>query len=320
MPPEPARQITPPENLKRLRTYQSDVEEIIRRGQVSKASIAIAENEKQIEKEDAKVETKEAPPVKMPPPPKVFSISQGVPTVVPRRNKLPIILFAVVGLSSTGLVVGAFYFFNGITPTPTIPPQILVSPAGTITLQGGERRAGVINALRAGMRAISVPQNQIQTIPIKLDGNFITTALLFDTLETSAPPPLVRALASTPTLGLHGFQGGQPFLFFAVTSYDHAFAGMLEWEETLLDDIGPLFGISPRAILGKVGSTTSEALSNRIAFKDIIIRNKDARAAFDPNGKMLFLYAFIDKLTLVMTTNEDTLKFILSKAGEGKLK
>ena len=90
--------------------------------------------------------------------------------------------------------------------------------------------------------------------------------------------------------------------------------------EHAFDDIGPLFGVNTRELLINVGSTTADALQNRIVFKDVVIRNKDARAAFGPQGTIVFLYSFIDKQTLVFTTHEETLKTLVGKAGGGKLR
>lgn len=318
MPPEQAQKIKPADELKRIRTYESDVQEILQKGQVTKATIAIAANEKQVQRE---VEQEVTPPPTPAKPTKVFAISNNIPLALPRWNIRLIVLLSVGALAVIGIGVGAFlYLRSPKTPVVQEQPKAIVPKANVITLQGGEKRAGAIAAIQKGLKNISVPQNQLQTFSITLGGAPLTTPLLFETVDTSAPAPLIRALGTAFTLGLHGFQGGQPFLLFSVSSYDHAFAGMLAWEETILEDIGPLFGVSPRSLLEKVGSTTSEALGNRISFKDVIIRNKDARAAFDPSGAIVFLYAFLDKQTLIITTKEDTLRALQSKAGGGKLK
>jgi len=318
MPPEQAQKIKPADELKRIRTYESDVQEILQEGQVSKATIAIAANEKQVKRE---VEQEATPPATPAQPTKVFTMSNDIPLALPKWN-IRLMVFLSVGLLAViGTGAGALlYLRSPKTPVIQEQPKMVVPKANIITLQGGEKRAGAIAAIQKGLKNISVPQNQLQTFFITRGGTPITTPLLFETVETSAPAPLIRALGTLPTLGLHGFQGGQPFLLFPVLSYDYAFAGMLAWEETMLEDIGPLFGVSPHSLLEKVGSTTSEALGNRIAFKDVIIRNKDARAAFDPSGTIVFLYAFLDKQTLVITTKEDTLRALQGKAGGGRLK
>lgn len=316
MPPEQTPQSKPSNELKRIRTFQGDVEEMMQRNKVSKASIALAENEKRVERE-----TLDSPSASVitPDASKVFKISSPL-ALAPHWNTRLITLVVVGIVIVGGMGIGAFLFFrNNEEPTST-DQQTQIPQSAAISLAGGESRAGVLKAIVDNIAALSVPQNQLRIIPMTLGALTITTEELFLKLETSAPTPLTRALGATPTLGVHGFRGGQPFLLFSVSSYDHAFAGMLAWEKNMLRDIGPIFGVVPREILGKVSSTTSEALGNRIAIKDVILRNKDARAAFDPQGKIVFLYSFIDKQTLVVTTNEDTLKLLISKAGGGRLR
>ena len=314
MPPEQSPKPDAPQALKRIRTFQSDVEELMQREQTSKADIALAQNEKKLREETASTET--APPIFKQS--KVFSISNALP-LSRRWNVRRITLITVGFLVIVGIGVGAFYLFRGAKPAA---PVLNTKPKQTagIELGTGAKRAGALSAIRKAIQALSIPQNELRPISLQRGGAVLTTGELFAVLEANPPPELERALGSSPTFGLYGFKGGQPFLLFGVTSYDRAFAGMLSWEQTLLSDIGPLFGVSSRDILKNTGSTTKEAVENVITIKDAIIRNKDARAAFDPQGVIVFLYSFIDKQTLVFTTDEDMLKALIAKAGGGSLK
>lgn len=319
MPPQkPLEQDTGGNDLVRIRTFQGDVEALMRKQPTSKAEIAIAENEKRIKQE------KEAERLANAPSPFVDAAKIARPPseleFAPRWNMKLIVLVAAGVLFVAGIGTAASFFFAGKKPQVVAPPKTEVPQSAAITLEEGESRAGTAKAIWNGIKALSVPQNELRTIPLKIGTTEATTEELFLKLETSAPSSLVRALGSTPIIGVHGFRGGQPFLLFSVSSYDFAFAGMLAWEPEMLNDIGPLFGISPREIVGKASSTTAEALTNTIAVKDVIIRNKDVRATFDPQGKIIFLYSFIDKQTLVITTNEDTLKALIGKAGGGRLR
>ena len=315
--------------LKRLRTYQSDVEELMQRKEVSKASIALAENERRVETEK-EAEVKEVPsseaPVEAVPstPPKVFSITGGLPDAresTLHLNLKRILITSGVVLLMGGLAGGVFYFVHSIPNVPVLTPPKIESPkSGGIALQGKEGRANVLKLMQSAVASLSVPQNQFVTIPMTIGDTPLTTAELLAKLESSAPATLVRALGPVPTLGVHGFQGGKPFLLFGVSSYDFAFEGMLAWEEKLILDIGPVFSITPRTVLQNVGSTTAEALQNTVVYKDIIIKNKDARAAFDPQGAIVLVYGFLDKDTLVVTTDEETFRALLGKAGGGRLR
>lgn len=319
MPPQKNLQQKPPsppkDELRRLHTYESDVQEIMQKGQVSKATIAIAENAKQVKHED---EISKAPVVPIAPA-KIFTVEPELPFGRQTVNyRFLLILGGLLLLAGIGVTL--FLFMTRVTPKKLILPRATVPQERAIVFQGNERRANSIVAIQKALKATSVPQGNVRAVPIELGNTNITTAEFFDLLDATPPATLIRALSSEPILGVYGFQGGQPFLLFDVSSFDHAFSGMLEWEENMLEDIGPLFGVSPRAILGETGSTTAEILNNTIRIKDVILRNKDARAAFDSEGNILFLYSFIDKQTLVLTTGEDTLRALQTKARGGRLK
>lgn len=287
---------------------------MVRNKQVSKAGIALAESARNRESAEAG----EGAPVRANQS-KIFSISNNLPLSTRTPVRL-LILIAVSALVLGGVGAGVFFFFKDRETQLQLTPALQKPAALSVSLGGNERRAGVVGVVQKALQALSVPQNEIKTIAVTKNGIPVATTELFSALEAGAPPELARALGYAPVLGVHGFRGGQPFLLFPVVSYDRAFAGMLAWETTLLADIGPLFGVSARAILSDVGSTTADALGNTITVKDVIIRNKDARAAFAPSGDIVFLYAFIDKQTLALTTNEDTLKMLINKAGGGKLR
>jgi|GEM_PF-1242429 len=322
MPPEQFRQHMPgagkePEpqqsasgELPRIRTYQSDVEEMMQRQHVSKATIALAEDER------SRQEAGEAAPRE-----KVFGAGSAFPIKAGWNSRLTVLVSGVAVVIVVGIGVGAYFFLRTPPPATTTPAaQEKPKAAHTVALQGKETRAGTIALLQKNIAALSVPQNELRVIPVTVGERALTTQTFFTLLQASTPSSLARSLGTAPALGLHGFKGGQPFLLWSVSSYDNAFPAMLSFEETVLDDIGPLFGVHTRELLAKVGDTTADAIQNRIVFKDVIIRNKDVRAAFGPQGTIVFLYAFIDKQTLVLTTNEETLKTLIVKAGGGRLR
>lgn len=312
MPPEQNPTPKPSADLKRLRTYQSDVEEMMQKQQTSKAAIAIAQDKKRVGEE-----AEPKPAASGFTASKIFSMSGKLPLGTQWNFKL--IGVVVLGLLVIiGIGVGAFFFWPSGTPKKIEQKRVEVPKITAVALQGGERRAGVLGAIQDTVDAAAVPANEIRTIPVTRDGQSLSTTDFLAALEAGAPPALVRALGPTPVLGVYG--SGQTFLLLSVVSYDHAFSGMLSWEQNLVEDMGPLFGVSAREVLDEVGSTTTEALQSIITIKDAIIRNKDVRAAFDPEGKIVFMYSFVDKQTLVMTASEDTLKMLVSKAGGGRLK
>lgn len=103
-----------------------------------------------------------------------------------------------------------------------------------------------------------------------------------------------RASASTTTT---------PFLIFSVVSFERAFAGMLKWEQFMLEDTDALW-------FGAEGSEDGTPVSG---FRDSTIDGKDARVLVDTAGNTILLYSFITPDTLVITKNKGTLSEVGNK-------
>ncbi|MEK7208235.1 MAG: hypothetical protein AAB699_01645 [Patescibacteria group bacterium] len=339
MPPEKNAKQPASAELKPLRTYQSDVEELMAHEHVSKADIALAESAR----ERTRAEMSRPPSA-----PKVLDFKVVFPKEAsvqsaPRRFPLRIAAAALALLAVFGLAFLALRWSRAEDGKETRVPKKGAASAYELSLDGRETRAAFVTKLRARLAAHDVPLNETRALALLREGEPLKTSELFGLLETKAPPALVRALGAHPTLGVHGIRGNQLFLLFGVVSFDHAFEGMLQFEETLLDELGPLFGVfarSPARISSAIRSgeparisseirsskrgasaftTTTELILSALRFKDVIIKNKDARAVFR-DGKIIFLYSFPDKETLIMTTNEETFKTLLGKSGGGKLR
>ena len=91
---------------------------------------------------------------------------------------------------------------------------------------------------------------------------------------------------------------------------------MLAWENNLKDDLGPIF-IPPTP--AAVTTTSDQVINRRVIFEDIVVKNRDTRALRDAEGKIIFLYSFPDKNTIVIATNADTLQKITERLLAGKL-
>lgn len=310
--------------LKPLRTFQSDVEELLHKNNISLSNIALVENEK-----------KHVNPIK----PIVFSAPEPTPRKTDRLlriaqiEKTPEVKFSttqmpsrhyglLVGLMALALIIigsGIFLFrARKSAPTPTTKTPVEIKDAYDIAVNEKETRAGFIKKIRDGIDQMPITVSEIKPFVVRAGGSTITTPLFFELLGTRAPASLVRAFNATTVFGIHAVRGAQLFLIFQVISFDNAFDGMLTFEKTILDDMGPLFGINPRA-LSSSASSTKEILSTTLSFKDTVIKNRDARAIFDQSGKIIFLYSFVDAQTLLITASEDALKVLIGKASKGKL-
>ncbi len=122
------------------------------------------------------------------------------------------------------------------------------------------------------------------------------------------PPDFIRALSGEYLYGIYSVGGNMPFLILKVRSYENAFAALLEWEKTMaiLRDFKVLLGVNrfpPVAIK---------------EFADILIKNRDARTIYDEEKAPILYYSFVDKETLVFTTDRTTFDELLNRLATPK--
>lgn len=161
-----------------------------------------------------------------------------------------------------------------------------------------------------------VPSSTPNAAPAMLD-----TPELFSFLAPNAPQELVRALSLKFLFGVHSFDGNQPFLLFKTDLYEQAFAGMLQWEPSMKQDLGPAFIRTPKPHISEEGTATSTASVQflQTGFIDRIVENHNARVIENDVGDILLLWTFIDRNTLIITTNEYTLREVIARLAEAPI-
>lgn len=134
----------------------------------------------------------------------------------------------------------------------------------------------------------------------------LTTEEFFNAIESVAPGPLVRSFDPTFTMGVYAYNGSGLFLAFKTNAYTTALAGMLEWEQSMFDELYSVFAIPTSGDNAKLFSAQ---------FKDVTIKNQDARALLDATGKPVLFYTFVgeDKSTLIIADKDQTLLEILNR-------
>jgi hypothetical protein len=160
-----------------------------------------------------------------------------------------------------------------------------------------------------------------ETIPDEEGDTYATldAPSLLPVLTPNIPADLLRTLTGEYLLGVHTYDGTQAFLLLGVDSYEHAFAGMLQWERAMRGDLLPLFNREPRPRIPEEGVSTSSVGSVpqliQTGFSDTIIENRDTRVILNTSGDILLLWAPLGPDLVVITTNEYTLREIISRLG-----
>lgn len=305
-PPPPKLQEPPQKKeepvVQALHTYKSDIERIVQQKNVSVVSIAAAEAERRA----------------------AGSPSEPVPPTATQTGGLPmrrvamLALGAILALGALGLLATAFLHPQSTSPLDKslLPPSSFIAVDDTTSViipERGLSRQQLMQNLAATRESVSLSLGLVARVYLaqetKDQAGFETlnAQALMTLLAPEMPQELLRSLTGAYLLGIHSFDGNQPLLIFSVDSFEHGYAGMLAWERTMQDDLAPLF---PK---GVATTTTPSAPFLQTQFIDRIIQNRDTRVIQNGEGKVVLLWTLLDRQTLVITTNEYTLREVVSR-------
>lgn len=283
--------------LKPLRTYKDDIIEAVRRKKASLVTIVAAEQRER---------AKKAP------------LAPELPSHETAR-KFIVIIISVALIAAGASSVVFFYFLNTQNTTPKeLGISALVFSESEkefeiIDLVGDD----LIKSLYTEKENTSISLNTIQHLYITketlLGKHLLDTKDFFEELQMQIPKPLLRSFESKFMLGIHAFDGNQPFFILKTKSFDNTFAGMLNWEETMSSDLTPLFGPFINKSLIALEEGRAIPTIGTAVFTDTIIKSRDARVLLNAQGKIALLYSFIDKETVILTTNEHTFNEIVTR-------
>ncbi len=250
----------------------------------------------------------------------------NVPTNVafeeePRKSFVKPILFTFgsLVLISAGVFAGYYYYGQinrrAIVPVVTAPislPSVIPYDAQyplPITTEAGNT---LITKIYSEVNKRSVGKgNNFEITLLQTSGTTqqrMSGSIFISKLETRMPSVISRSLTDRFMLGIYGEDSGQKTTFLALTTdfFQNAFAGMLLWEDAgLADDLALLLNYKDRAKRDDLSTSTPAAYFGiKGTYSDRVLRNRDVREFRNSYGELLFLYSFINKETLVITTSE----------------
>lgn len=323
-------QKTEDDSTQNIRTYQEDIASAIKSDNVSMIKVALAEKKRQ-ERQGSAIDLEEKDPTKK-------YIMFGVIAVV-------LIIF-IAGIS---LLV-----FNSLSATDEQAGQTVFAPLlyteKRVAISIDDRDNGDIT--RLVKRELNDPDLELGQMKglvlvsgVGTSTHEVSTSDFFAQLQSRAPDSLIRSLNARFLLGIYSFSPNDFFILVPVDSYDSAFAGMLQWEPDIENDIGN-FMITKRppvpvtvTTLPKAGATSTAGLAgaaNAIASSstavttkapviqdrtwiDRVIDNKDVRILVDSDGTPSMLYTFLNKETLVIASSEKALKEVAFRLTVGRI-
>lgn len=271
--------------LSQIRTFRGDVETTVEQKKTSVIDIVAKEQERHAGE-----------------PPQM--LTRTVP-VVPILLVLGVLIFFVGGI---GLATYTYFITRPeeIVIAKTDAPLVFAE-LDADKIVGTTDKKTIMGILEQEKRDAKIPLGSIEWIRLLKAKNAgegfepLTAEAFLTSIEAKVSSSFVRSLKPEMMVGLYTFDYTFPFLIFKTTSYEQAFAGMLEWEKTM-----------PRALDPFVPNSFGDDLAT---FSDTVIQNKDVRILTNASSTPILMYSFIDKDTVIITNSENTLLEILKRRG-----
>ena len=305
--------VTPPierSSVVSLHTMKSDLQGVVRDDNISVIRAASMESDRQ----------KGAPVLTKPPERSRW------------RSVVLILTGTLVLLGLGGAALFAVYYLKTTKPSSTPATALgLLFAEQQIALQLTNQapssvKQNVVTVMNGGMGAGAV----VEIIPIVDDSENAgqqrraTLSEFLRSLGARPPDELVRALSDDFFFGIHAAGVASPVFVLPVTSYDHAFAGMLAWEKNINAELaGPFVKVSPfkpTVFPTEVSTTTStttpeivEELLPPRTFEDLVMRNYDVRALKDDGGTIVLYYSFPTQNLLIISASPYSFPEVLSR-------
>jgi hypothetical protein len=250
-----------------------------------------------------------------------------------RSSFVPILIGIILLILGAGAAVGAFMYVTKNTPTPiTLGPSSLITPDQRVQLTGTgstllEALADKASQPLASGDVLLTYVNEATTTSEGTVEQQATGGAFITELKLPAPDILLRSIQPTSMVGIvHAGNETRPFFILRVDSYERSFAGMLQWEPTIYDELTPLYPLYPAsAPQTNVNSTSASATSSQIfippaatnvpttQFIDETVSNHSARALKDSSGRTLLIYGYADEQTLIIARDETAFIFLLGR-------
>lgn len=279
-----------PDGAPVIHTYAGDMASMVRDHEASVIKIAMAEQRRR-EQEAAKVQHARA---------SKRSTFFAVGAVV-------LVLLTIVGvkLLKAKIAVDSVHP-EVLTRIPTFIPTDTDSVIDADRFTGKEDLTLVLNKERSQAGKTGEVRSIFMTLGIGDTKEVMKTGEFIKLLQSSIPGSMARTLDESMMMGIYTDQNSNthPYFIFKNNNFDTAYASSLAWENTLLDEFFPLFGID-------VSGDNKQLLENR--FTDKLIENIDTRILSDNNGNVLMYSLFLNKDYYMITDSELVIKEMLKR-------
>jgi len=276
---------------KKIQTYAEDVAKAIESGQggVIKELIRTQE-EQEAQKENLSPESK--------------------------KNKL-FMFISVIFVFLSCIVLVVYFLFKEQISTVSVKPQftpIIFTDQNVFLEIGGLTKDKIAQTILNEVNNTKVKIGGVEGIYLTENKNIVLFRKFVSFTKGSISLDKITFLDDNFLLGvfnndkkLDSLSDKNLFILLKMRSIADIFDGIHLWENKMFNDLHGFFGV-------EINNDTSYLLTKD--FEDGIVENKNARILKDKDGKVVFMYVFIDETSLIITnTSATTHEIILRLAG-----
>lgn len=204
------------------------------------------------------------------------------------------VLFLLLSVAT----VATTFFLSRQDDERRMLPQSIIFPNETSTLEVADNAP----VLLAGERETStLLLGEIKRLVLTSSGSVLSPS---ETARAIGIPPVLAREVTDIMVGVHSFNRTQPFIILSLAAYDRSFNALLASEPELGRSLSDFF--APSGWSGEAPLLT---------FTDAVLRNVDVRMSQD---EYPVLYAFPARTLVVLTTNEFTLREVMTRLGSAQ--
>ena len=169
---------------------------------------------------------------------------------------------------------------------------------------GGLPKVNILSQIRGVVLDTAVAPGKVTSV-IFTDGQGDSlvefhAADFISALSLATPSGFGKSLDAPFMFGVHNSGGANhSFLIFKSRSYETTFDALLSWEPKMAELLYPL------------GADTK--LAGEETWQDVVIKTISSRALISRGGHINLVYAFLDKRTLLITTDTDTFALVVER-------
>ena len=269
-----------------LRTYQGDIAETLEKTKGSIVSIVTAEEERRGKP--------------------IGNLTLDPTVIKPPKVKLENRFFLLISgvLLLLGIVTVAAVLYSRASEE-----EVLVAQRAKTFISFSEKKeiiAGEIDGNELTKRMISEKKafsSQVNSVLyidiVNTDSSPAQISTILLAITPNIPGNLIRSLSDNYMFGIYSYDTNEPFILLRTENFAESYAGMLRWERNMTSDLNLLFGL--------------DKLSGEEKFTDEALKNRDLRILKNQDVEAVLLYSFIDKDTILVTSNEKIFNAVLGK-------